>query len=90
MTTKPTLRMVGKMRDLLYLNSCVTITDNTQVLLENCKKIMECTEILVRVQTAEYEIEVWGTGLTMDNYSAASVVVRGTIQNVSIMARRRH
>ncbi len=82
--TKPTVRFVGKMRDLFFLNSCVTILDNTSVTIENCTKILECTDVLVKLRSKRFEIEIWGTDMTVDNYSSGGVEVGGIITNVAI------
>ena len=79
--------MVEKIRKMFYMNSCISVLDNKQVLVENCKSLLECNEILVRIVAAGYIVEVWGRGLTTNNYSSGSVLVQGEIQSVSVTKR---
>lgn len=72
------------LNEMLCLNSYISIIDNDRVLVENCKSISECNEILVRVSTKENDIEIWGSELTVTNYTNTSVLVEGKISSVSV------
>lgn len=70
-----------------YLNSQVKIFDNSQMLLENCKNVLEVNENVVRVISSCFEIEVWGTDLSATYFSSKTVMIKGKIQNVNITKR---
>ena len=72
----------------LYLNSSINIIDNTQITIENCKNILECNDIIVRVLSAEFIIDVWGSDLTVTSFANRSVMVDGEISSVSLNRRR--
>lgn len=71
----------------LSLNSQISIIDNTQLLVENCKNVLEVNENLVRIYSSDFEIEVWGSNLSVSNYSCKAVKVNGKIITVEIKER---
>ena len=77
-----------KAREVMCLNSHITILDNTSALIENCKQIVECNEILVKILTGKYEVEVWGSELSLSNYCNSSVEVNGRIDTVNITSKK--
>lgn len=85
----PSLSFFGRARELMYLQSYIRINDNTSALVENCRQIYECTEVCVRLLTGSFEIELWGSGLTLSSFSENSVEVRGLIEQVRLVSRSR-
>ena len=83
----PGISFFGKTRELMYLQSYISIKDNTSALVENCRQIYECTEVCVRLLTGSFEIELWGSGLMLSSYAENSVEVRGTIEQVKLVSR---
>lgn len=82
------IKPIGKAREFMCLNSHITILDNDVAIIENCKQIMECNEILAKILTGKFEVEVWGTNLSLSNYCTQSVEVRGKINSVNIISRK--
>lgn len=76
-----------KVKSALYINTNIVITDNRTVLIENCKHILECNDIMIKLVTADYNIEVWGNDLVISDFNTGNVVVNGTIASVSISVR---
>lgn len=74
-------------KEAMYLNSYISIIDNERVIIENCKTILECNDMLVRIITKEFEVEIWGSELSITNYATVSVEVCGTISSVSLQKR---
>lgn len=82
-------KIFENLKNKFYLNSQITVFDNSKILVENCKNVLEVNENLVRVVSCNYEIEIWGTGLFTTNFSSKAVMIKGKIQNVSINERRK-
>ena len=61
MAKMPDMSFFGKTRELLYLQSYIKINDNSSALVENCRQILECTDVCVRLLTSRFEIEIWGS-----------------------------
>lgn len=86
---RPDIKFTGKVKDLLYLNSYISICGNEYAVIDNCKQILECTEVLTRVVTSNFEIEIWGDKLKLSSFDLGSVEVRGTIEQVKLVRHSR-
>ena len=69
--------------------SYITITSDSNVMIEGCKQILECSEILARIATRQFTVEIWGNELTVDSFSNSSVRVSGRISSLSLEKKRR-
>ncbi|MBQ2581724.1 MAG: YabP/YqfC family sporulation protein [Ruminococcus sp.] len=81
------LGFVGKAKDLACLGSYVSITDNKSVLIENCRQICECNDIMAKVCAGDYYIEIWGSQLEVSDYSLGSVMIYGTIDSIKLISK---
>lgn len=81
------MKAVDKGKEVLSLSSNVTITDNTIAVIDNCKQILECNEILAKVFTNKFEIEIWGEGLSLSNFCTDAVEVKGKIKSINIIPK---
>ncbi len=75
-------------RSWVYLETYVNLTGNHELRLENCIKILEYNDVLVRLQTRDMIVEIWGTQLRVFDYNDSSVIVRGTITSVQLQEKR--
>ncbi len=83
------MTMIKKLfKNAAFYSSYISITDNEKVILENCRSINECSDIMVNISTTENDIEIWGTGLTVTSYTNTSIEINGKINTVSISKRR--
>ena len=83
----PFLSFFGMTKELTALSSYISITDDRAAVIENCKQIVECSEIMAKVLTGSFEIEIWGSGLTMSNFCSDSVEIRGKIESVKLVQK---
>lgn len=84
----PQMKFAGKAKEFMCLNSYINILDNNKVIVENCKQILECNEVLAKVLTGSFQIEIWGNNLSLSNYCFECVEVCGVIETVSLTSRR--
>lgn len=83
------MTMIKKLfKNAAFYSSYISITDNEKVILENCRSINECSDIMVNISTTENDIEIWGTGLTVTSYTNTSIEINGKINTVSISKKR--
>ncbi len=75
-------------RSWVYLDTYVHMMGNHELRLDNCMKILEYNEVLVRLQTRDMLVVIWGTGLEVSDYNDSSVIVRGTIDSVQLQEKR--
>ena len=69
------------------VRSVVTIDGDSEVLIENCRRLIECSEIKCSVISAGFLVEVWGSGLSASSYANGSASISGRIQSVNIARR---
>jgi sporulation protein YqfC len=74
---------------IFYYNSVIHIIDDTEVEIENCRKIEECDEIFVKLRTRNLVIKIWGNNLKLDDFNAEGVRVKGRITSVELESARR-
>ena len=81
-------KLLNKTKDLMYLDSYINIADNRSATVENCKQIIECTDILAKVQTGSFEVEIWGSELKLSSYAEGCVEITGKIEQVKLVSRK--
>ncbi|MBQ4466019.1 MAG: YabP/YqfC family sporulation protein [Oscillospiraceae bacterium] len=72
----------------MYLGGFVHLNGNREVRVENCRRVLECDEVRVRIATRELIVDIWGTGLRVFDYNDNNVLVRGKIASVQLSDRR--
>lgn len=75
---------------MICLNSYISIIDDNRVLIENCKAISECNDIMVRVSTKDNDVEIWGSELKVTNYTNTSMLIEGSISSVNVSRKRKN
>ncbi len=80
--------MGKRIQGWMYLDTYLHIRSNQEVRVENCIRILEYNEVMVRLQTRDLIVEIWGTGLRVSDFSDSSVYVRGKISSVLMEEKR--
>ena len=57
----------------------IELCGNTDIYFDRCRRLLECSEMLVLVETGGHRIAVWGHGLFASDYAAGGLHVSGTI-----------
>ena len=71
----------------MYLDSYLHLHGRRQLRLENCRRVLECNALRVRLETRDLTVEIWGTGLRVFDYNDNSVLVRGKISTIQLAER---
>ena len=66
----------------------ITLSGDSEVLIENCRRFIECSEIKCSLLSVGYLVEIWGTELAAASFANGSASVSGRIQSVSIERRK--
>ena len=85
----PAFTYIGRAGDLRPARSLVTIDGDNEVQIENCRRILECSEVKCSMVSAGYLIEIWGSGLSAASFANGSASVTGRVQSVTVERRRR-
>ncbi len=83
-----TKRLRRIFQSLVYLDTYLQLHGNRELRVENCMRILEYHDVLVRLRTRDMELEIWGTGLRVFDYHDSSVLVRGKISSMSMRETR--
>lgn len=75
-------KVAGFIKKKLYLNSHINITDNTRLEIENCKKIMECNDVYIKLKTSSLMLTVYGKDLRISDYNRDGLIIKGVISSI--------
>lgn len=62
--------------------SSIHIAGNYEIFIENCRRIEEYNEVLIKVKTKKLYIEVWGNDLRAFDFKTNSLIIRGKISHI--------
>jgi hypothetical protein len=82
------MRWKREMMSWMYLDSYLHLHGNRELRLENCRRVLECRDVRVCLETRDLMIEIWGTDLRVFDFHDNSVIVRGTLSSLSLHERR--
>ena len=69
-------------KDLLYGVSLVTVTGKSEMVIENFKGIVTCSDEKIKVQTKQGSIEVNGKNLLIEYYTNDEMKIIGLISEI--------
>lgn len=73
----------------LYMNTYMNITDNNEIEIENCRRIIEYNDVCIRLRTTTLTVCVWGEKLRISDYRTGGVIISGKISSVELERERR-
>ncbi len=74
-----------KGRRFINMDTQIQITGSREVLVENCRKILEYNDVFVKVKTWDMTVQVWGSGLSVNDFNSGGIYICGKIQSVELM-----
>ncbi len=84
-------KMISKLEknvlSTMEMDSHVLIKACKEVRIENCKRILECNEVLVRIRTSDSDVSVWGECLKLECYNENVITIFGEISSVEFEVR---
>ncbi len=70
------------LKEKTYSNTYINLTDNTDIEIENCKKILEYDDIHIRLRTSTLNLCIWGENLKISDYNTAGIIIRGNVSSI--------
>jgi len=67
---------------LPYSEDCIEIRSNTDVFIDQCRKLTECSDVLMLCEMRGLRVAVWGKNLLADDYSAHGLHICGEVMSV--------
>ena len=77
-------------RETLYLDSGIHISDNKELILDNCRRIEEYNEVYMRLVAGGLYISIHGNGLRAFDFRTGGLVIRGYIEKIEFTERNKH
>ncbi len=72
----------------LFMEAGIHISGNRELILENCRRIEECSDVLMSLSCGRILVNVWGSDLRAFDYKTGGLVIRGKISRVELEERR--
>lgn len=77
-------------RNSVFLNTQIVITNNQSMIIETCKRILEYNDICLKLLTnTGLTVQIWGKKLSMSECSNDDIIISGTIDSVEFFLRRK-
>lgn len=73
-----------KAENLFYHGTYINLEGNFRATVENCRQILECTDILVKVKSDSFYVEIWGSELMVTAYEENRAEISGRITQVNL------
>ncbi|MBR5405965.1 MAG: YabP/YqfC family sporulation protein [Oscillospiraceae bacterium] len=67
---------------LPFSDDRIEICGNTDVYVDRCRRLLECSDMLVQLKIQGHSVSVWGKNLTATDFSAAGLHIHGEIAAV--------
>lgn len=82
-------KLTEKARKALFLESGIHIAGNHELIIENCRRIEECSDVFMSFSSGGLLIQIWGNDLRAFDYNTGGLVIRGKISQIELDERRR-
>ena len=71
----------------LNKHSDIQITDNSSIVLDGCRRVIEYNENCIRLELAAVAVSVVGMNLSMRNFSIGGLVIEGQIHSLTFISK---
>ena len=81
-------KLTDKARAALFMEAGLHIAGNREIVVENCRRIEECSEVYMLLLSGKLTIHIWGSELRAFDYNTGGLVIRGKISQIELEERR--
>jgi len=71
-----------KLKSGFYKHSYIQMTDNKEVLVDRCEKIITYDENIIKLKLINNNLTITGAEMKMQNFSMAGVIISGKINSI--------
>lgn len=71
----------------LTKHSDIQITDNSSIVLDGCRRVIEYNENCIKLELASVAVSVVGMELNMHNFSIGGLVIEGQIHSLTFISK---
>ncbi len=76
-------------KQALFFDSFLTLNGNRELYLENCKRILQFSDVLLQLTSGSLRISIWGSDLRASDCNGGALRVFGTITKIEIDQKER-
>lgn len=69
-------------KEKLYFNTYMNLTDNTHIEIENCKRILDYSDVYLRIRTSTLTICIYGENLNISDYNTDGMIIDGKFSSI--------
>lgn len=69
-------------KEKLYFNTYMNLTDNTHIEIENCKRILDYSDVYLRIRTSTLTICIYGENLNISDYNTDGMIIDGKFRSI--------
>lgn len=80
-------RITERAREAFFLEPQIYFNSRNEMIIENCKRIEECTEVLVSIVSGKLGINIWGSELRAYNFNGNGLIIRGRLSKIEFTER---
>lgn len=81
-------KLTDKARAALFMETGLHIAGNRELVVENCQRIEECSEVYMSLSSGKLLVQIWGSDLRAFDYNTGGLVIRGKISQIELEERR--
>lgn len=70
------------MKQLPLFADRMELCGNTDIYFDRCRRLLECTELLVLLELGGHRVAVWGHGLSASDYCGGGLHISGEIRAI--------
>ena len=60
----------------------IELSGNTDIYFDRCRRLLECTDMLMLLEAGGHRIAVWGHELSASDYSSSGLHISGEIRAI--------
>lgn len=72
------------LRKALFMQTRISMDSSGFMQIDSCRRIMECTDIYMKIRTVDRLVEIWGSGLELCCTSADSIIIEGKVSSIEL------
>ena len=80
-------KITDKTLETFYLTPLIHMDGNKEILIENCKRIEEYSEIFMSVISGRLCINIWGDNLRAYDFNKNGLMISGKISHIEFTER---
>lgn len=76
-----------KAREKFFMETGLHIAGNREIVIENCDRIEECSDMFMSLISKKLLVQVWGYDLRAFDFKTSGLVIRGKISQIELIER---